>query len=174
VIIGATVPPFEITYKERTRMLSACIQSIPLTLWLVALYVAMSAYSSVFKRIVWVPIALGIPLLFLGAQIPLVTGLSYGYQLLVAGVFGIGIALGTSFLRPHIIRVFTQKRFEIAGDVTSAVLLIAVVVIKLGAACQAVWFSGDIEVLNCVSAVIGTLVPAILLGRALTLLLYAV
>lgn len=153
-------------------MIIDCVQSIPFLLWLVTLYILMSAYASLSPRLVWVPVSILVPLLFLGAQTPLVLGLSLAFRLIVAAAFGVGVAIGGSVLRPRIIRVFTQKRFEIAGDVMTAILLGAAIVVKLAAACGGVWFEGDIEYLNCVSAVIGTFVPAVLLGRAYVLFMY--
>jgi hypothetical protein len=154
-------------------MIIACVQAIPTALWFVFFYIALSAYSSLFTRIVWVPIAVVVPVLFLAAQIPLVVGLTYTHQVLVAGLFGLGLALGGSYLRPRVLRIFTHKRFEVAGDLLTCLLLSGVVIVKSAAVCSVVWYAGNPETLNCVSAAIGTLVPSVLLGRGLALLLYA-
>jgi hypothetical protein len=150
-------------------MIIACLQAIPVSLWLFSLYIAISAYSSLFKRIVWAPIACGVPVIFLAIQFPLVIQLPYLQQLGIALLCGLGVALGSSFLQPRIVRIFTRRRFEIEGDLIISLLLVVLVMSQLLAASGTVWCQGDVAWLTFAGAAIGTIVPAILFGRGCVL-----
>jgi len=144
-------------------------KSVPVWFWLLFTYLFIGGVAALKSRFVWLPIAFAIPLLLLGLQLPLISTLPHEYQLIVILFFLAGLAIGGALLRPQVVRTFPQFRFEVAGEWHTLALILTIFTLKTvfgvaGIACPA-----QLQLWQCLSALIGVLVPGIFLGRTLFL-----
>ena len=149
--------------------LCAYFKSVPLWFWFLFLYLFMGGVTALKPRLVWLPIALVIPLLLLSLQLPLILLLPHEYQLLTVLFFLAGLAIGGSVLRPQVVRAFSKLRFELAGEWHTLLLVITIFTLKTMCGVAGALQPAYLQVWQCLSALIGVFVPGIFLGRTLFL-----
>ncbi len=140
-------------------------KNLPYWFPLLFLYLLIGGLTALKPRLVWLPIAFIIPLMLLALQMPLVLSLSHEYQLLTVLTFLAGLAVGGSVLRPHILRVFPKLRFELAGECATLTLVLTIFTLKTAFGISGIVWPADIQMWQCLSALIGTFVPGVFLGR---------
>lgn len=150
-------------------MILTYLKTLPYWFPLLFAYLLIGGFSALKPRLAWLPLMFIIPLTLLSLQASLVMSLSHDYQLMVLLSLLAGIALGGSVLRPRVLQVLPKFMFALDGEWTTLALVLTIFTIKTALGFCGAYWPEDAMTWQCLSALIGALVPGAFLGRAIFL-----
>ncbi len=150
-------------------MLLEVIKNIPYWLPIAFVYLLFGGIVALKPRTVWLPLALMVPLFFIGMQYSLFLSISHEYQLIALLALLGGLGFGGTVVRPTILATKPGLQFDVAGEKVTLSLVVIIFSTKLLAALLLVLLPSMGDGISCVSAVIGAFIPGAFLGRALFL-----
>ena len=140
-------------------------------LWFIPIfaYLLFGGFMALKRRVVFVPVALCIPLILLGLHIPLLIALSHEQQLMALAALLIGLGAGGTIGRFAIIKAFSNMRFEVEGEWLTLGLISFIFAVKTALGIYAGYTPDAQSTCQLLSVLVGCFVPGVFLGRALFL-----
>jgi|GEM_PF-5596946 len=136
---------------------------------LVAGYLLVGGVKALKTRAMWLPLAYVIPLFLLLLQVPLFMSLSGDIAMLLIVSCMVGIGVGGTILRLNIKQGLDRLCFVVGGEYVTLLLVAMMVSIKVATTVVPVMYPETAWMARIISALAGTFVPGIFLGRALFL-----